>query len=193
MFHKLILPVFVNLSFLLLIHISNVNTLSAVGCPATGATVVDFVGSGNANCFEGAGAAPAQSNAISIQRTPIGTDTNNNSADFTTGAPTPMAAVAAPTAANVSLGGRVATESGRGIWRATVVLTGGSLEGPVYVVTDYEGNYKFYDIPAGGTYVLSVFVKGYKFNQTSIVVNLNEDFTEAHFTGTPKQKISTVT
>jgi hypothetical protein len=100
--------------------------------------------------------------------------------------------LAAPTAAGVSLGGQVSTASGRGIWRATVVLTGGSLEAPVYAVTDYEGNYNFYDIPAGETYVLSVFVKGYKFNQTSIVVNLDDDFTEAHFTGTPKQKIGTV-
>ncbi len=162
--------------------------VSAIGCP-TGTTIVDFVGSGGANCFEGAGAAPRQTNTTSIQRTPIGTDTNNNNADFTTGAPSPMAAVAGTTAAGASLSGRVATESGRGIWRATLVLTGGTLEGPVYAVTDFYGNYNFNDIPAGETYALSVFVKGYKFNQTSIVVNLNEDVTDAHFIGTPKQRI----
>lgn len=96
---------------------------------------------------------------------------------------------AGPSAAGASLSGRVATESGRGIWRATLVLTGGTLEGPVYAVTDFYGNYNFNDIPAGETYALSVFVKGYKFNQTSIVVNLNEDVTDAHFIGTPKQRI----
>jgi hypothetical protein len=95
----------------------------------------------------------------------------------------------APTAAGVRLSGRVATATGRGIMRATVVLTGGSLEGAVYATTDFEGNYNFSDIPAGETYVLSVFVKGYKFDQTSIFVNLNEDYDKGNFIGTPKQKI----
>jgi hypothetical protein len=96
------------------------------------------------------------------------------------------------TAAGVSLSGRVAAESGRGIMRATVMLTGGNLESPVYATTDFEGNYNFSDIPAGETYVLSVFVKGYKFNQTNIVVNLNEDYDKANFIGTPKQRIGTI-
>ena len=68
------------------------------------------------------------------------------------------------------------------------MLTGGSLEAPVYAVTDYEGNYNFYDIPAGETYVLSVFLKGYKFEQTNVVVNLNEDVTNAHFVGSANKR-----
>jgi len=95
---------------------------------------------------------------------------------------------AAPTAAGVSLSGRVATVSGGGIGRAKVILTGGSLTEPVHAVTDSDGNYSFHGIPAGETYVLSVFLKGYKFEQTNIVVNLNEDVTNAHFVGSANKR-----
>jgi hypothetical protein len=98
----------------------------------------------------------------------------------------------APTAAGVRLSGRVVTESGDGIGRAKIMLFGGSLTEPVFAVTDFEGNYSFSDIPAGETYTLSISVKGYKFNQAIIVVNLNEDVTNAHFIGTSsKQRIRT--
>lgn len=50
---------------------------------------VDLVGFGNAQLFEGA-AAPAASNTISVQRINPNVDTNDNSADFTTGVPTPL-------------------------------------------------------------------------------------------------------
>ncbi|MEO5893395.1 MAG: lamin tail domain-containing protein [Ferruginibacter sp.] len=66
-----------------------VNSITALTgtCPA-GAT--DLVGFGTtASCFEGAGTTPAPSNINSIQRTPVGTDTQNNNADFTTGPPSP--------------------------------------------------------------------------------------------------------
>lgn len=55
----------------------------------TGA-VIDFVGYGTATTFEGTAAAPAPSNSTAIFRKNGGeTDTNNNSADFETGAPSP--------------------------------------------------------------------------------------------------------
>ncbi len=59
-------------------------------CPLGGA-VVDFVGmSSSANCFEGTGPAPAPSNTTSVQRKNNGAqDTNDNAADFLTGAPDP--------------------------------------------------------------------------------------------------------
>ncbi|MEO6731046.1 MAG: Ig-like domain-containing protein [Ferruginibacter sp.] len=67
------------------------NTVTALSglCP-TGGAIMDFVGFGaTASCFEGAAPTPAPSNTTSVQRTPIGTDTQNNSADFTAGSPTP--------------------------------------------------------------------------------------------------------
>ncbi|HEX5282487.1 MAG TPA: choice-of-anchor D domain-containing protein [Bryocella sp.] len=67
-----------------------VNGTTAVsGCP-TGATILDLVGFGTtANCFEGSGATPAPSNTTSVSRDSKNDDTNNNAADFTTGAPNP--------------------------------------------------------------------------------------------------------
>jgi hypothetical protein len=51
-------------------------------CPA-GATVLDLVGGGNANCFEGAAAATGMSNTASIVRGQLGfLDTNQNGTDF---------------------------------------------------------------------------------------------------------------
>lgn len=52
-------------------------------------TTVDLVGWGDATAFEG-NPAGATTNATSIQRVSAGVDTDNNAADFTVGAPTPM-------------------------------------------------------------------------------------------------------
>lgn len=54
----------------------------------TDTNVLDFVGYGTANLFEGTAAAPAISATLSDSRT-NGIDTNNNSVDFTTGSPSP--------------------------------------------------------------------------------------------------------
>ncbi|NYI47721.1 5'-nucleotidase [Nocardioides aromaticivorans] len=54
---------------------------------ATG--VVDAVGYGTANTFESAADGTALSGTVSAFRNATGTDTDNNSADFSTGAPTP--------------------------------------------------------------------------------------------------------
>ncbi|MEO7540088.1 MAG: lamin tail domain-containing protein [Pyrinomonadaceae bacterium] len=62
----------------------------AGACPS-GTSVVDLVGYGiTANCFEGAGPAPAPSNTMSDFRLNSGClDTNNNSTDLEIGEPTP--------------------------------------------------------------------------------------------------------
>lgn len=75
-----------------------VNSTTALACnggsapcsAAQLAQIVDLVGYGNANFFEGAGAAPTLSAATAALRNGNGaTDTGNNNADFTAGAPTP--------------------------------------------------------------------------------------------------------
>jgi uncharacterized protein len=69
-------------------------------CPAN---VVDLVGYGTANCFEGAGAAPALSNTTAALRAGDGcTDSNNNAADFTAGPAAPRNSASIP---NVCSGG----------------------------------------------------------------------------------------
>ncbi len=64
----------------------NPGTGSITGNPA----IIDLVGFGSSNTFETA-AAPAPSNTTAVSRAANGADTDVNSADFTTGAPTPTA------------------------------------------------------------------------------------------------------
>jgi Bacterial Ig-like domain/Lamin Tail Domain/Secretion system C-terminal sorting domain len=67
----------------------NVVTAQTVANP-TGAQIIDKVGYGTGvNGFEGTGPTPAPSAINSVQRTPVGTDTDNNNADFTAGLPSP--------------------------------------------------------------------------------------------------------
>lgn len=71
-------------------------TALTAGEGVTGGRIVDFVGYGTANQFEGAGAAPGLSNTTAALRGSNGcTDTNSNSADFTSGAPNPRNSAAA--------------------------------------------------------------------------------------------------
>ncbi len=69
--------------------VSSTTALSGT-CP-TGSSIVDFVGySSGASCFEGSAPTAAPSNTSAEIRINNGcTDTNNNSADFFTGAPNP--------------------------------------------------------------------------------------------------------
>lgn len=71
-----------------------VNTTTALsGANPSGAQIIDLIGYGTVNGFEGA-AAPVLSNTTSNGRllAPAGglVDTNNNAADFASGAPTPL-------------------------------------------------------------------------------------------------------
>lgn len=67
------------------------------------ATIVDLVGWGEASFFEGAGAGPATSNITALFRADGGcTDTDNNSADFATGAPNPRNGLLSHTCASTS-------------------------------------------------------------------------------------------
>jgi endonuclease G len=73
--------------------VSSTTPLSGA-CP-TG--VVDFVGYGAANCFEGTGPTPATSNTTGVRRTNVCVDLDNNASEFVAGAPSPRNAGSAPT------------------------------------------------------------------------------------------------
>ncbi len=75
-----------------------VNTTTPLGCngsstpcsPAALATIVDLVGWDGANFYEGSAAAPPTTNSTAVLRAVNGcTDTDQNGADFSAGAPTP--------------------------------------------------------------------------------------------------------
>lgn len=87
------------------------NSTGLIGPGPTGTGVIDFVGYGTANAFEGTGPAPAPSNTTSVQRQGIGAiDTDNNATDFFAAAPIPRnSAVPEPTSlALVGLAGAAA-------------------------------------------------------------------------------------
>ena len=70
-------------------------TLLTGTCPPS--SVLDFVGYGAANCFEGSGATPTLSNTTAAVRHDGGlVDTNDNAADFLAGAPSPKSTVGVP-------------------------------------------------------------------------------------------------
>ena len=88
----------------------------------------------------------------------------------------------APTAAGVSVGGRVTTASGRGIQNVRVTITGSDGE-PRTVLTNALGYYSFTDVPAGETYIFSVSHKRYTFVQTRHVQTIVEEINDVNFEG----------
>jgi subtilisin-like proprotein convertase family protein len=81
---------------------------------------------------------------------------------------------APPTAADVSVSGRVTSAGGYGIPRAIVTLVDNRGRART-VLTGTFGYYRFTDLPAGQTYVLNAEAKSYRFN--SQVLNVSEDLT----------------
>jgi DNA/RNA endonuclease G (NUC1) len=71
-------------------------------CPTA---VIDFVGFGSANCFEGTAATARLSNTTAASRKVDGNqDTDDNAADFTTGAPAPRNSATTPNGSGVIAG-----------------------------------------------------------------------------------------
>src|SRR5918992_2407947 len=75
----------------------------SIACDAAAlARIVDRIGYGNANFFEGAGAAPALTNSTSAQRNNGGcADSDNNAADFTAAPTAPRNSATAPHSCDV--------------------------------------------------------------------------------------------
>jgi len=87
--------------------------------------------------------------------------------------------ILAPTAASVSVGGRVLTPDGRGLTNAVIILadTNGNRR---TARTSSFGYFRFDDVQAGQTYVFNVSSKSYSFLPQ--VVTVNDDLTDLNFT-----------
>jgi hypothetical protein len=84
--------------------------------------------------------------------------------------------VQAPTAASVSVSGRVMTADGRGLRNAIVTLT--SPTGKSYrVSTGASGAYSIEGVTAGQTVIVNVAAKRYVFSNSMQVINVNNDVT----------------
>lgn len=88
----------------------------------------------------------------------------------------------APSAANVSISGRVADANGNAVSSARISITNQNGE-TGSVATGSFGFYRFDEIPAGQTYVISAFHKRWQFN--SQVIFVSEDIQNADFTAQP--------
>ena len=87
----------------------------------------------------------------------------------------------APTAAMVSIGGRILTPDGRGLRNATVILTDSGGNTRTARSTTF-GYYRFNDIAAGQTVIITIVSKRYRFAPQ--VVSVTEDIEELNFYGT---------
>lgn len=89
------------------VALTNSTTNLSGSCPSV-ATIVDLVGYGtNASCFEGSGPAPAPGNTLAVRRGGNGCqETDQNSADFATGAPLPRNGNAPPNPCAIGGGAR---------------------------------------------------------------------------------------
>jgi len=97
--------------------VNSTTALTGSGCPL-GGTVVDFVGYGaTADCFEGAGRAPAPGNATAGIRASGGcTDTDNNSANFIPAIPTPRNTSATTNLCPATIASPADTTERRTLW-----------------------------------------------------------------------------
>ncbi len=92
----------------------------------------------------------------------------------------------APTAAALSLSGRVTDASGMGIRNAIMTLEGGGLTEPRYAATGSLGYYSF-DGLSNGTYFLTVNAKRHTFVVPSRAVTMTDDVTNADFVADPRE------
>jgi hypothetical protein len=97
----------------------------------------------------------------------------------------------APTAAGVSISGRIATKDGIGIGRARLTLTSRTGE-TLTAVTGPFGYFRFDDIQAGETYFLEVVHKRYQFAGSPRVLTVLDDLTDVDFIGSPPDEAQRV-
>ncbi|MGI8639175.1 MAG: choice-of-anchor Q domain-containing protein [Pyrinomonadaceae bacterium] len=103
-------------------------------------------------------------------------------ADTMAGAQQYTIQITAPTAASVSVSGRVLTPTGRGLSNAFVVLT--DMNGDARTTrTSSFGYYRFDDVAAGETYIMSVRSKRFSF--VPRVVTVTEELNDLNFTAEP--------
>ena len=86
----------------------------------------------------------------------------------------------APSAASVSVGGRVTDSVGRAIGGVTVTLTDRDGESRI-ARTNPFGYYTFTEVLAGETYVFTLSAKRYRFSQSPIIRTIGDEATDVDF------------
>lgn len=91
----------------------------------------------------------------------------------------------APTAANVSVSGRVLTANGHGIRNAGVTLTDSNGTTRTAITSSF-GYYRFDEVEVGQTYVVTVRSRRFRFGNPTQVITLMDDLTDLTFTALPE-------
>ncbi|HEX8247448.1 MAG TPA: Calx-beta domain-containing protein [Pyrinomonadaceae bacterium] len=91
-----------------------------------------------------------------------------------------------PSAASVSVGGRVSSASGSAIGQAVISMTCSSGEIRV-AITNPFGYYRFDSVPAGETYIFNAADKRYQFSQPVQVRTINEEIDDINFVAVEPQ------
>ncbi|HVF46849.1 MAG TPA: carboxypeptidase-like regulatory domain-containing protein, partial [Pyrinomonadaceae bacterium] len=86
-----------------------------------------------------------------------------------------------PTAANVTLSGRVTTAEGNGLRNARVTISGDSLSRPITTTTGAFGYYQFEGLEAGQTYLVTVGSKRFTFQAPSRVITMVDNVSDFDF------------
>ncbi len=95
-----------------------------------------------------------------------------------------LAEALAPTAAGVMVSGRVTNASGRGISGARITMIDGG--GNVFMArTNPFGYYRFADVPAGSTYIITASAKRYQFATSPQVLFIAEERNDINFVALP--------
>lgn len=111
--------------------------------------------------------------------TSTATDPSGNTSEFSN-----CRQVASPSAASVSIGGRVMTATGRGIRNVRLILTDSA--GATHIAfSNAFGYYRFADIPAGATYVISATGKRYVFDNPTQALFVSEETSGINFIASP--------
>jgi len=95
-----------------------------------------------------------------------------------------------PTAAGVSVGGRIRTSDGHGLRGVVLTLTNLSTGSTVIAVSSSFGYYRFEDVPVGNHYLLSVSAKGQTFDPTERMFTLLDELSEENFTALPREPLA---
>ncbi len=87
----------------------------------------------------------------------------------------------APTAAGVSISGRVLTANGAGIRSVSLFLTNATTGETRHALSSSFGYYRFDEIAVGQTYILTVHSKRFAFEPNTIVIKVTSELTDVDF------------
>ncbi len=112
------------------------------------------------------------------------TNTNGDTSEFSQNRQ-----IAGPLAANVNIQGRVLSNDGRAISKATLTLVepNGNIR---YAMTNPFGYFQFLEVPAGETYTLNVSSKTYDFIPSVFIINLSEEINDFTIVGTRRENLN---